>query len=162
MNRIPRDSKMWVTTYSPGWFHEGANKPDFNRVDIRTTQQKIYDSHEYVTSNLNPGVVFRGRELEFNPNTKYFYTDRALPKKKLTEPEMVEINRLYRIIGRCEQQLAALQSAQSTPTLPTAQATPSTSAQASQSLLGSWLQFVAHNRLLVILALLAVVYVCRK
>ncbi len=31
--------------------------------------------------------------------------DRSLPKKKLTEDEMREINHLYRIIGQCEQQL---------------------------------------------------------
>ena len=32
-----------------------------------------------------------------------------MPKKKLTQAEMVEINRLYRIIGRDEEQLARLQ-----------------------------------------------------
>ena len=37
--------------------------------------------------------------------TKIFYIDRSLPKKKLTEAEMVEINRLYRVIGNCERQL---------------------------------------------------------
>jgi hypothetical protein len=58
---------------------------------------------------LNPGVVFLGQEVEFNAATKYFYTDRTLPKKKLSEEEMFEINRLYRIIGRCEQQIAELQ-----------------------------------------------------
>ena len=64
----------------------------------------------YVTSDLNPGVVFVGRQLEFNAMTKYFYLDRSVPKKKLTQAEMVEINRLYRIIGHCEQQLARLQN----------------------------------------------------
>jgi hypothetical protein len=37
--------------------------------------------------------------------TKFFYQDRSLPKKKLTEDEMVEINRLYRIIATCCAQL---------------------------------------------------------
>ena len=37
--------------------------------------------------------------------TKYFYEDRSLPKKKLTGEEMLEINRLYRVIGRCKEQL---------------------------------------------------------
>ncbi len=109
-----RQSGMRCSEFSPGWFHEGANKPDFNNVDVRTTQEKIYDQHEYVTSDLNPGVVWRGRDLEFNANTKYFYTDRSVPKKKLTEAEMLEVNRLYRIIGRCEQQLAQLQPAPAT------------------------------------------------
>jgi hypothetical protein len=40
--------------------------------------------------------------------TKYFYTDRFLPKMKLTEDEMVEINQLYRIIGQCTDRLADL------------------------------------------------------
>ena len=40
--------------------------------------------------------------------TKIFYQDRSLPKKRLTEEEMLEINRLYRIIGRCTDQLASM------------------------------------------------------
>jgi hypothetical protein len=91
---------MNVTTYRPGWFHDGAIKPDFNNVDIRKSQDINYGKHEYVTSDLNPDVVFKGSEVEFNPMTKYFYANRSLPKKKLTEAEMQEINRLYRIIGK--------------------------------------------------------------
>ncbi len=91
-----------------GWFHEGATKPDFNTVDVRQTQTFPYEKQPYITSPLNPGVVFLGPQLEFNSMTKYFYTNYALPKKRLTEAEMVEINRLYRIIGRCEQELADL------------------------------------------------------
>lgn len=97
-----------VATFQPGWFHEGANRPDFLAADVRATQRFPYDRYDYVTSNLNPGVMFRGRDLEFNPETKFFYTDRSLPKKRLTEAEMVEINRLYRIIGAREQELARL------------------------------------------------------
>jgi hypothetical protein len=106
VTRLTRTQEMRVATYRPGWFHDGASKPDYNIVDVRTTRETPYDKNEYVTSDLNPGVVFIGSELEFNPMTKYFYTDRSLPKKKLSEAEMLEINRLYRIIGRCEQQLA--------------------------------------------------------
>ena len=101
---------MHVSQYSPGWFHEGAVKPDFNTVDVRATQETPYDQHEYVSSDLNPNIVFIGRQLEFNSMTKYFYTNRSLPKKKLTQAEMEEINRLYRIIGRCEQQLVGKQN----------------------------------------------------
>jgi hypothetical protein len=50
--------------------------------------------------------MFRGRDLEFNPMTKYFYRDLSLPKKRLTEEEMLEVNRLYRIIARGEQRPA--------------------------------------------------------
>jgi hypothetical protein len=106
---LPRTPDMQVATYRPGWFHPGAEKPDFNTVDVRTTQMGDYDQHEYVTSDLNPDVVYLGHELEFNPMTKYFYTDRLAPKKKLTEEEMLEINQLYRVIGKCEQQLDEIQ-----------------------------------------------------
>lgn len=106
--RFMRTPEMKVSTYRPGWFHPGAIKPDFNNVDVRRTRETSYDGKEYVTSDLNPDVVFHGDDLEFNSMTKYFYTDRTIPKKKLTEAEMLEINRLYRIIGRCEQELAKL------------------------------------------------------
>ena len=97
--------------FGPPWFHPGAAKPDFNNVDIRTTQETPYDRYQYVSTELNPGLAWVGSELEFNSMTKFFYTDRSVPKKKLTEQEMLEINRLYRIIGRCEQQLTQLRAA---------------------------------------------------
>src|SRR6266404_1234271 len=111
-----RTAGMHVSVFTPGWFHEGANKPDFNTVDVRTTQEQPYDKYEYVSSDLNPGLVFVGRQLEFNANTKYFYKNRSIPKKKLTETEMVEINRLYRIIGKCEHEIARIKN----PLKPTA------------------------------------------
>lgn len=101
-----RTPGMQVGRFSPGWFHEGAMKPDYNTVDVRTTRETAeYDKSEYCTSDLNPGLVWKSREIEFNSMTKYFYTNRTFPKKRLTEAEMLEINRLYRIIGKCEQQL---------------------------------------------------------
>lgn len=106
--RLPRRPGMRVGEFKPGWFHEGASKPDFNNIDVRTTRETIYDQYDYVTSDLNPGIVFIGKQLEFNSSTKYFYKDRTIPKKKLTEAEMLEINRLYRIIGRCEGEIAKL------------------------------------------------------
>jgi hypothetical protein len=97
---------MHWSEFHPGWFHEGATKPDFNHVDVRASRETAaYEQHQYVTSDLNPGLVWKGTDLEFNANTKYFYTNRTFPKKRLTEAEMLEINRLYRIIGKCEQQL---------------------------------------------------------
>lgn len=89
------------SVFSPGWFHPGATKPDFDNVDIRATQELTYEGH--VTSDLNPTEMFNGSDLEFNAMTKYFYTDRTLPKKRLSDPEMVEINGLYRVIGHDEQ-----------------------------------------------------------
>jgi hypothetical protein len=102
-----RTKGMHVSEFKPGWFHPGAIKPDFNQVDVRTTRETAaFDQHEYCSSDLNPGLAWRGRDLEFNSMTKYFYTNRTFPKKRLTEAEMLEINRLYRIIGKCEQQLS--------------------------------------------------------
>jgi hypothetical protein len=94
-----------VSVYKPGWFHPGATRPDFDTVDVRQHQEFPYADHKFVTSHLNPGIVYLGADLEFNSMIKYFYTDRAHPKRKLTEPEMLEINRLYRIIGKCEQEI---------------------------------------------------------
>lgn len=147
---------MDVATFSPGWFHPGANTPDFNNVDIRTTQEKTYDKHAYVSSDLNPGVVFLGRELEFNSNTKYFYTDRSLPKKKLTEPEMLEINRLYRIIGHCQQQLAHLQNPEPAPET-TSESTAKTIATRFPMLKSTVVRVT-----FVVLALLGIVWLFRK
>ena len=113
VTHLKQTSDMSVSVYSPGWFHEGASAPDFDNVDVRKTQEFTYQEHTYVTSDLNPGEVFLGNELEFNSMTKYFYTDRSLPKKKLTEAEMLQINDLYRVIGRCNKQLDELQNPES-------------------------------------------------
>ncbi len=91
------------------WFDVAVVKPDFDHIDVRLSQVFPYTNYDYVTSDLNPGVVFLARDLEFNHYLKYFYTDYSLPKKRLTEPEMLQINRLYRIIGHCQQQLEVLQ-----------------------------------------------------
>lgn len=104
-----RTPGMDVGVYSPGWFHEGASKPNFDTVDVRQSQELIYNKHVYVTSDLNPGMVFLGRDLEFNGMTKYFYTNRSLPKKRLTEAEMLEVNRLYRIIGDYQRKIRKIE-----------------------------------------------------
>jgi hypothetical protein len=103
ITHLPRSGEFGV--FSPGWFHPGAEKPDFNNVDVRTTQELLYDKYDHVTSDLNPTEMFIGSELEFNAMTKYFYTDRTLPKKRLSDSEMVEINGLYRVIGRNEHEI---------------------------------------------------------
>jgi hypothetical protein len=103
--QVPEREGMNTGNYKT-WFHEGAARPDFNTVDIRKSQDTSYAQSEYVTCDLNPGIVFLGSDLEFNSATKYFYVNRTLPKKKLTEAEMNEINHLYRIIGNAEARLA--------------------------------------------------------
>ena len=56
---LPRTPDAAVSVSSPGWFHEGAARPDFLSVDVRATQQFPY-KHEYVTSDITPGLMFRG------------------------------------------------------------------------------------------------------
>lgn len=104
---LPRSPDMKsVGFFNNGWFHPGADKPDFNTVDVRQTQDvSPYLGFEYVTSDLNPGVVFPAKDVAFNSMTKYFYTDRSVPKRKLTDAEMLQINQLYRIIAQCEKRL---------------------------------------------------------
>jgi len=92
---IPETRDMEHVGSGHDWFHPGAIKPDFDTVDVRKTQDTSnYDKYDYVTSDLNRGVVFPAKAIEFNSMTKYFYTDRSVPKKKLTDAEMLEINRL--------------------------------------------------------------------
>lgn len=100
IDHLPRTAAAGL--FSPGWFHADATKPDFDNVDVRLTQQLVYADYTYVTSDLNPTEMFIGKDLEFNAMTKYFYVDRSLPKARLSDVEMQEINRLYRIIGHLE------------------------------------------------------------
>jgi hypothetical protein len=110
---VPLTPELRAAIWGEGWFHPGAITPDFNTVDIRKTQEtEQYAKFEFISSNLNPGVAFRGADVEFNSMTKFFYVDRTLPKKRLTEEEMVEINRLYKVIGNCERQLQLWGAAQ--------------------------------------------------
>jgi hypothetical protein len=107
---LPRAADAPLGVFTPGWFHPGAAKPNFSTVDVRLTQKFPYDKFEYVTSDVTPGLMFRGQDLEFNPMTKYFYTDYSLPKKRLSPDEMTEINRLYRVIGKLEQEIARVRA----------------------------------------------------
>jgi hypothetical protein len=108
VTHLSRSPNMRVAVYSPGWFHDGAETPDFATVDVRATQELIYAKYAYVSSDLNPDEAFIGNELEFNSMTKYFYTDRTIPKRRLNEDEMLEINGLYRTIAQCTQQIEQL------------------------------------------------------
>ena len=156
VTRLAQKPGLNVATYAPGWFHPGANTPDYNNVDVRATQEFPYAKFDYVSSDLNPGVMFLGRELEFNSNTKYFYTDRSLPKKKLTGPEMLEINRLYRIIGRCEHQLAQLQNPE-----PATEAAAETTPDAIAARF-PMLKSTSARVILGVLVLLGIVYLFRR
>jgi len=108
VTHLKRTPDMVVKNFI-NWGHNNPATPAFDSVDVRATQELMFDGYQYVTSDLNPGEVFIGRELEFNEMTKYFYNTYSIPKKKLTEAEMLEINRLYRIIGSCIRQLDDLE-----------------------------------------------------
>ena len=108
-HQVPRAPDLRITNWGPAWFHPGAGKPDFENVDIRTTQELPYLKYDYVTSDFTPDIAFVGSELEFNSATKFFYVDRTIPKKRLSEEEMIQINNLYRVIGRCERELIRLE-----------------------------------------------------
>jgi hypothetical protein len=102
------DPSYHVSIYSPAWFHPGAMTPDFNNVDVRKSQELTYTA-PWVSSDITPTMMFRGGDLEFNAMTKLFYTNRSLPKIKLTEAEMLQINSLYRTIGHCQSAIQQLQ-----------------------------------------------------
>ncbi|HSY43463.1 MAG TPA: hypothetical protein VK811_06095 [Candidatus Acidoferrum sp.] len=105
-----REPGYHVAVYGPGgWFHPGASMPDFNNVDVRQSQEFPYASHPWVTSDASPTMMFHGSDLEFNAMIKLFYTNRSLPKRKLSEAEMLQINSLYRTIGHCQTEIAQLQ-----------------------------------------------------
>ena len=81
-------------------FDPGAIKPDFNVADVVTGREAW--SGDFVYMKTRPGVFYRAADCEFNPQTKFFFTDRNVPKKKLTDAENREIVRLYRILGKDE------------------------------------------------------------
>jgi len=99
-----RTPQMRVWEYAT-WFDAGSVKPDFGKVDVHKTQETPYDAEDYVCLKSRPELVWAGRDLEFNPMLKFFYVDRSVPKKRLTNEEMTEINLLYRSIGRLEKEL---------------------------------------------------------
>jgi hypothetical protein len=45
---LPRTPDVEVRVFGPGWFHEGAARPNFLSVDVSATQQFPYDQFEYV------------------------------------------------------------------------------------------------------------------
>jgi len=72
---------MSVSTYSPGWFHPGAERTGFQTVGIRATQDLNYaaesicrvgpESRRGLCSVRNSGLI----------QDQGFYTDRSLPKR---------------------------------------------------------------------------------
>jgi hypothetical protein len=99
-----RDMDVWGML-----FHDGATRPDFASVDVRATQEEPPTrGHEYTIFDAHPDIAWHTSDIEFNSMTKYFYQDRTVAKKRLTEEEMLEINKLYRVIAHCELRLGQL------------------------------------------------------
>ena len=84
-------------------FHPGALKPDFDHADLFSTRETL--PGPYMDMEGAPGVFYLSDQCEFNPQTKFFYANRQLPKKKLTDAEYQELVRLYRFVGRCQHDL---------------------------------------------------------
>ncbi|MGA9776707.1 MAG: hypothetical protein WBS33_00375 [Verrucomicrobiia bacterium] len=164
VTELRRTPDMEVATFGPGgWFHPGATKPNFLLVDVRASQEFPYGKFEYVTSDLNPGVVFLGSELEFNSMTKYFYTNRSVPKRRLTESEMLEINQLYRVIGRCEHLLFDLENPIPKPSLDASQGPDEP--QTPQPLLATFHRWIFTHKPIaigIVAALLVLLMLLRK
>ena len=94
---VPPQGSTEVYWYN---FDPGAIKPDFNVADVVTGREAW--GGDFVYMKTRPGVFYRSADCEFNPQTKFFFTDRNVPKKKLTDAENREIVRLYRILGKDE------------------------------------------------------------
>jgi hypothetical protein len=97
-----------VAAMAPHWFGPDAIKPDFLNTDVTKTQEFPYAVFDFVSSDLNRAVAYRASNTESNWMTRFFYTDLSVPKKKLNDDEMQEINHLYRLIATNEMQLEKL------------------------------------------------------
>jgi hypothetical protein len=107
---VPVTAGMKLGDWRDGpWFHPGATTPDFLNVDIRPTQENTnYAAYDYITSDFHKGIAYPADQVAFNPNTKLLYLDRTTPKKKLTEVEMIEVNALFHVMGKCAAMMQSL------------------------------------------------------
>ncbi|HZZ19510.1 MAG TPA: hypothetical protein VFE25_09080 [Opitutaceae bacterium] len=88
-----------AAVYQQGWVHDGAEIPHFIDAHIEASQEPVAAQYYWVTCNLTPGLAFRSQDREFNAQTKFFYMDRSLPKKRLSAGEMAELDVVYHKIG---------------------------------------------------------------
>jgi hypothetical protein len=82
-----------------GWDYLPAQTPNFIEAHIEDTQWVDSAGTEWVTCNLTPGLAFPLKNLETNAQTRFFYTDLTLPKKRLTAEEMAQLDVIYHQIG---------------------------------------------------------------
>ncbi|MBE7210460.1 MAG: hypothetical protein INR65_05530, partial [Gluconacetobacter diazotrophicus] len=79
-------------------YHPGANPPDYDATNLVGTRELWKGEYVYIQSV--PNVYYRAADCEFNPQTKFFFTSRTVPKKKLTDTEYAELTRLYHLLGQ--------------------------------------------------------------
>jgi hypothetical protein len=82
-----------------GWMYLPAQTPAFMFAHVEDTQALDTWGAEWVTCNLTPGLAFRAKDLETNAQTRFFYMDLTLPKKRLSAEEMAQLDVIYHQIG---------------------------------------------------------------
>ncbi len=85
-------------------YHPGANAPDYDAENLLATREIWKGEYAYIEGV--PNVYYRSAECEFNPQTKYFYTSRTVPKKKLSDAEYGELTRLFHLLGQQQKAMA--------------------------------------------------------
>ncbi len=87
-------------------FHPGAEPPNYDAENLASTRELWKGEYAYIEGV--PDVYYRSADCEFNPQTKFFYTSRAVPKKKLTDAEYAELTRLYHQLGQQQKAIASI------------------------------------------------------
>ena len=87
-------------------YHPGALTPDYAHADLLSTRE-VYRG-DFIYMDTAPGIYYRAGDCEFNPQTKFFLTNRDVPTKKLTDAEIAEVVRLYRTIATDEELMSTL------------------------------------------------------
>ncbi len=86
-------------------FHAGAIKPNFKAITLPELKRgREFYNAETAWMQDAPNVFYLARETEFNPMTKYFYTDRSKAKKRLSDAEYDRLLVLYHRLGELEGQ----------------------------------------------------------
>jgi hypothetical protein len=95
----PQMLKQSAEQHLAGWDYLPAQTPNFIDAHIEDTQWLDTLGADWVTCNLTPGLAFRAKDLETNVQTRFFYTDLTLPKKRLSAEEMAQLDVIYHQIG---------------------------------------------------------------
>jgi hypothetical protein len=98
-------AKVGTTTWIG--FHAGAMKPNFRSITLDELKRgRQFYTVDSTSMDGAPTVFYVARETEFNPMTKFFYTDRTKAKKRLSDAEYDRLLVLYHRLGEIEGQPA--------------------------------------------------------